>query len=414
MRIYQFSNVSRALVHRNFLIYAIGSVFSLTGTWMQRIATGWLTWELTGSATWLGIVALADLFPAVIVAPFAGVAADRLDRRKVIMVAQIIGALVCGTLTALYFMDAVTIWVLLAVMLAFGIADSFSQPFRLAFVTALVPREDIAAAVALKSVIFNLARFIGPAAAGVVIAGAGFGWAFLANCLSFLVLFVALQQLRVPPSQQADRAKGNGVFRQAVEGLGYACRQTGVGVILAILLVTCLTARPVVELLPGWAGEIFSGDAADLAALASSIGAGAVLGGVWLAGRPSRLGLVRVFLTCCMGLAVSLFLFALSTRTAIAIPLLVVSGFFMIATAISAQTLVQLNTEESLRGRVLSLYAMIIRGGPAFGALIIGAFGDLLGLRWPLMVGMVVLLVISFAVYLRRRSIEQRLEMNSG
>lgn len=407
--LFQLSNVSRVLAYRNFKIYAAGSIVSLVGTWTQRIATGWLTWELTGSSTWLGVVAFADLFPAVVVAPFAGVAADKFDRLRVLMYSQFIGALVCGTLTALYFIDAVSIWVLLFVTLVLGTADAFLQPFRLAIVTSLVPKSEIAAAVALKSVVFNLARFIGPAVAGVVIAGAGVGWAFMLNSFSFLILFMALQQLRLTVAEQVASKKKASVFRHMLEGLVYSAREAGIGLVLALLLVSCLTARPVVELLPGWAGEIFGGDAADLAKLASSIGAGAVLGGLWLAVRSNQRGLVRVFLACCLGLAASLLVFAVSKSTLIAVPLLVLSGFFMITSAIAAQTIVQLKVREELRGRVLSIYGMIIRGGPAFGALFMGFAAEYVGLRWPLIAGTVVLLGFSVAVGLRRKTMEDAL-----
>ncbi|QDZ10233.1 MFS transporter [Devosia ginsengisoli] len=407
---FQFGKILQTLAHRNFGVYVAGNVGSLIGTWMQRIAAGWFTWELTQSATWLGLVAFADLFPAVVIAPFAGVAADRWDRLKMMKLAQILGFLIGGVLALLFFAGQVTVWTLLIVTLMLGTVDAFVQPFRLAFVSALVPRSDLTTAVAIKSITFNLARFVGPAIAGIVIATVGVGWAFAANALSFLVLLGALLMVRLAPVARTVPTKKVSVIADAIEGVRHAVSTPGIGIVLGLLSVTCLAGRPVVELLPGWAGEIFSGNASDLAALTSAVGIGAVFGGLWLAGRPSIVGLVRAYLFCCLGMALSLLAFSLSFHTLVALPTMVVSGFFLVASAICAQTLVQVNVEDGLRGRVLSVYAMILRGGPAVGALIMGYMGDFVGLRWPLIGGCVILLVATGLVFLRRRGIEDVLE----
>ncbi|WP_164721709.1 MFS transporter [Silicimonas algicola] len=397
------------LLQPNFGIYILGNAVSLIGTWTQRIAAGWLVWELTGSPAWLGVIAFADLFPAVVIAPFAGVAADRWSRLRVMRLAQALGAVFAGLLALLYFAGLVDIWTLLAMTLALGVVDSFVQPFRLAVVSALVERESLTSAVAIKSVTFNLARFVGPAVAGIIIATVGVGWAFAVNALSFLALLAALMVVRElrPP---LPRPPAQGLFAEAAAGLRYALRTPGLAVVLGLLSATCLFARPVVELLPGWAGRIFGGDATNLAALTSAIGVGAVAGGVWLAGRPSAQGLVRIMILCCYGLVASLLAFAVAPGMLVALPLMAVTGFFLITSAISTQTLIQLNVEDRMRGRVLSVYAMIIKGGPAVGALVMGFAATAAGLRWPLVAAMALLALATIAAHQGRRRMEVQLE----
>jgi predicted MFS family arabinose efflux permease len=200
------------------------------------------------------------------------------------------------------------------------------------------------------------------------------------------------------------------VLRDALEGARYAMGAPGVGLVLLLLAATCFTGRPVVELLPGWAGEIFAGTASDLAALTSAIGIGAVIGGLWLAGRPSTRGLVKAFLACCFGLVASVTAFALASSTIVALPLMVVAGFFLVSSAICAQTMVQLNVADEMRGRVLSLYAIILRGGPAVGALLMGFVAESVGLRAPQIIGMLLLFLATLAMLSRRREMEAALE----
>ncbi|GGL80876.1 MFS transporter [Wenxinia marina] len=408
-----FRKVLDTLLEPNFGIYILGNAISLIGTWTQRVAAGWLVWQLTGSPAWLGVIAFADLFPAVVIAPFAGVAADRWSRLRIMRLAQALGAVIAGVLAVLYFAGLAGIWVLVGMTLALGLVDAFVQPFRLALVSELVERDRLTSAVAIKSVTFNLARFVGPAVAGLIIATVGVGWAFTVNALSFLALFAALavvRELRPPP----PRPPAQGVFTEAAAGVRYAARTPGLAVVLGLLTATCLLARPVVELLPGWAGRIFGGTATDLAALTSAIGIGAVGGGIWLAGRPSASGLVWIMILCCYGLVASLIVFAMAPGMIVALPLMVVTGFFLVTSAISTQTLIQLNVEDRMRGRVLSVYAMIIKGGPAIGALVMGFAATAAGLRLPLVVAMVLLALATVAAHLGRRRMEGQLERHDG
>lgn len=405
------ARVITTLSNPNFGIYIAGTSVSLIGTWMQRIAAGWLVWELTGSAAWIGVLAFFDLFPPMIIAPFAGVLSDRWERMRIIKVAQALGAVIAIALTVLYFTGHATLWVVLLATLVLGIVDAFVQPFRLALVPALVERKDLGSAVAIKSITFNLARFIGPAIAGIVIASVGLGWAFAANAASFLALMLALRFVRARAQTRAPGGPGISVLGQAVEGFRYAISAPGVGPVLLLLLATCLAGRPVIEMLPGWAGQVFGGTATDLAKLTSAVGVGAVIGGLWLAGRPSIHGLVNAYMFCSAGIVVSLLAFSLAPTMNYALPAVAVVGFFLVSAAICAQTLVQLNVPDQMRGRIMSVYAILLKGGPAFGALIMGFAGDVWGLRLPLVVAMVLLAFAVLFVALRRRQLAMSLEL---
>ncbi|MGA7259350.1 MAG: MFS transporter [Stellaceae bacterium] len=180
-------NIARAFAHRNYLVYVSGNSTSLIGWWLERVAVGWLTWTMTHSGAWLGLISLADFLPVLFLAPFAGVLADRRDRVWTIRITQWIGCVQASLLAILVVSDAMTIEILFALVLMLGIASGMAQPSRLALIPTLVDRESLASALAINSVIFNLARFIGPALAGIVIAEIGIAAAFAANAVSYTV-----------------------------------------------------------------------------------------------------------------------------------------------------------------------------------------------------------------------------------
>src|SRR6266567_3648236 len=176
-----FDNVSRAFAHRNYRVYVSGNSISLVGWWLQRVAVGWLAWTLTHSGTWLGLVSLADFLPVLFLSPFAGVLADRRDRVWIIRITQLAGCAQASLLAVLVATDLITIHLLFTLVLLLGIASAISQPSRLALIPALVDRASLPSALAINSVLFNLARFVGPAIAGILIAEVGIASAFAAN-----------------------------------------------------------------------------------------------------------------------------------------------------------------------------------------------------------------------------------------
>ncbi|WP_158045783.1 MFS transporter [Skermanella pratensis] len=379
-----FGGILRALRNPNYGLYTAGNAVSLIGTWMQRIAVGWLTWQLTGSGAWLGAIAFADLFPTVFVGPFAGAVADRWDRLRVTKVSQALAMVQAITLFALTWFDLMTIELLFALTVALGVIAGFNQPARLALIPSLVRREDLPAAVAINSIIFNSARFVGPAVAGLMIVTGGLASAFAVNALTFVLFLVALSRIRLPAEPPAPPRVRNSLFRDVGDGIRYTAFHEGIAPMMILLIAVCLCVRPVVELLPGFAAAVFASGAGGLAVLTSTIGAGAVLGGLWLVRRSDSGGLTGIALGNTLVLSLALLAFVSTDQWWVAIPSLGVLGACMVVTGVGTQTLLQLSVAGEMRGRVLSLYGVIFRGGPALGALIVGVASERFGLRIPL------------------------------
>ncbi|MBT6117608.1 MAG: MFS transporter [Rhodospirillaceae bacterium] len=399
-----------ALHHRNFAIYTLGNAVSLTGTWMQRVAIGWLTWELTHSGLWLGIISFADLFPSLIVGPIAGAAADRWDRLRVTRVSQALAMIHSVVLFALTAMGWITIELLLGLTLYLGVVIGFNQPARMALVPALVPREQVPTALATNSIIFNSARFVGPAAAGLAIVWGGVAVAFLVNSLTFVVFLVCLARLRLDPAALRPAARPRGFLHEMNAGIRYTARHEGIGTLILLLLTVCLFTRPFVELLPGFADAVFDAGAGGLALLTSTIGAGAMLGGLWLSGRPDQRDLTRIVLLASAAQCLTLLAFVATDSLWLALPALAVAGFAMVAGGVGSQTLVQHAVAEDMRGRVMSFYGLTFRCGPALGALVMGWASEFMGLRWPLAIGAALTLALCLRLWLRRDRIAQAAE----
>lgn len=396
----------------NYAIYTAGNSVSLIGTWVQRIAIGWLTWELTGSGVWLGLIALADLFPATLLGPFAGAIADRTNRLKLTFFCQ----LAAGFFTILLFLLSVTgyidIYSLFLLTLASGVMMAIHQPARLALVSALVPREQLPAAVAMNSVVFNVARFIGPAIAGVTIALSGVSLAFLINALTFVVFLIALKRTKVDHDEHKPNASAT-LIRDLMAGYRYAISHPGLSVLLLLMFFTSIAGRPVVELLPGFADAVFAAGAPGLAILTSALGAGSIVAGVWLGGGTYPRGLPRAAIYSASLLVCAIFLFVATKNLWVAVPAMTVAGFAMTGTSVASQTMIHLAVDPSMRGRVLSMYGMIFRGGPAIGALIMGAASDFVGLRLPLAAGALVLLLIVAWTFLQLEKINRSLSLDA-
>ncbi|HUA52299.1 MAG TPA: MFS transporter [Candidatus Sulfotelmatobacter sp.] len=404
-----FRNVVRALANRNYRIYAVGNFVSLCGTWLQRIAVGWLAWQLTRSGAWLGIVAFADLFPTVVLSPFAGTLADRRDRLALLKVTQSAAMAQAIGLAAMTFAGAMTIGWLVALSLTMGVVNAFNQPARLALIPSLVERAELPAAVAINSTIFNGARFLGPAAAGAVIAHGSIGLAFALNAASFVVFLIALHRVRLIEDETPPAAR-RGFLSDSLEGYAYVARHPGIGPMIVLLAATSIGSRAYVELLPGFADAVFGRGAQALAWLTATTGLGAMVGGILMASRGGGAGLTRVVIANVLLMAVALLGFTATTSFWVALACVFVAGFSLVINGIGGQTLVQTAVDSTMRGRVMSLYGMIFRGGPALGVLIMGSASTRFGLRLPVACG--ALLCAGFWLWarLRRERIAAALE----
>jgi MFS family permease len=403
--------IALPLRNANFGIYSLGSAVSLTGMWMERIAIGWLTWELTESGFWLGIVAFADFCPVILIGPIAGAAADRWDRLLVVKVSQATLLVQAAVLWALTVSGHINVGLIVALMAIHGIVVAFNQPARLALVPSLVPHADLGSAVAINSVIFNLARFIGPIFAGLAIVWSGVAAAFATNLLGYVVFLLALARIRIAPAEGETVAPPRSFIADLRDGILYTATHPGIGALLGLLIAIGVGGRPLTELLPGLADDVFHAGAGGRSILASALGGGAIQGGVWLAHRAHSANLMGITLAATAVGAFATMAAIATERLWLAVPAVVVFGFCMSTAGIASQTLVQLASDRSMRGRVMGLYGLIFRGGPAIGALGAGLVSVRLGLRWPVFLGAVLVLAVWLWTYLARERIAAALEI---
>ncbi len=387
--------IRSALAHRDFRLFSGGNVASHVGTWVQRMSVGWLAWELTRSGTWLGIVAFADLFPTVLLAPITGVVAERVERLRALRAVQALNLVQAVLLAGFTLSGAITIEILLILVAVGGTVLAFGQPVRLAIVPSLVARQDLSAAIGINSLIFNGARFVGPMIAGFLILRYGVGWAFAFNAATFVVFLAMLSRIRLEHREQRALARGvRNVPGEIADGYAYAARHKGIGPMLIVLTIVAICARPFMELLPGFADAVFGRGAEGLAWLTSAAGLGAMLGGLWLAQRGAVAGLTATTVSCIALLAAMLIGFSATDVFWLALPCLAVAGFAMIVVGAGEQTLLQNAVDPGLRGRVMGLYGMINRGGPAVGALVMGTLSSYVGLQWPVAGGAAICLLV--------------------
>ena len=398
--------ISQTLRQPNYGVYVAGNSLSLIGSWMQRIAVGWLAWELSHSGAVLGLVAFADLAPTLMVGPFGGALADRLDRRKLLMIGQSINMVLSFILAVLTASGLMTVPLLVLIIGINGAVIGINQPARLALISGLVARENLPTAVAVNSLVFNLARFIGPAIAGLVIHYFDTSLVFFLNTLSFVSFLIALNRLDLPERDHRSSGEGQPSMLQAIaEGLRYVLRHPGIGPLLALNATMAISARPYVELLPGFADAVFDRGAWGLAMLSSAVGLGAIAAGLFLAQRGPQKGLVETAMLAALLIALSALGLALSPTFSTALIAVTAGGFGMVVAGVGTQTLMQTSVDEAMRGRVLSLFGLVFRSGPAIGALLIGLASELIGLRWPLAFGSIIGAVAFVVVWRRRESI---------
>lgn len=375
--------IARALSHRDYRRFIGGDGISLVGNWVQRVAVGWLTWELTHSGTWLGIIAMAELFPSILFGPLGGAIADKWDRRRIAIAAELVLMVQAIGLAVLTWTGIIDIWFLLALTLVRGVVNAGSHPARQSMVPSLVPPSELSSAIAFNSMIFNVARFIGPAVAGIIIAQFGIAQAFAVNALSFLVFILALVRLELPYAEQFTR-KHQSLISDLTEGVRYVVGHPGIGPMLALLCATSLLVRPLTDLLPGYAGAVYTSGATGLAWMTSAMGLGSMIAAGRIAQRGQVAGLTRLSVTSVGIMSLATLAFALAPSFWAGLVLLAVASYGITITGVGAQALIQGAVSGALRGRVVSVYGMIFRAGPAMGALLIGALSEVFGWHWPL------------------------------
>lgn len=373
--------IGRALKIRNYRIYWLAAIQSLIGTWVQTVATGWLAWQLTESPAWLGAIAFAEMAPTLLVSPLAGVFIDRREPKQVLIVTQIFLGVQATLLAVLTGVGWITAPFLLALSFVKGGILAFNHPARLALVPMLVPKSELSTAIAINSATFHGARFVGPAVAGLVIVWGGVAPAFAVNAATFFVLVTALTQIRLAPHLNAIRKSKAGVFADLAEGLGYLRHHDAIRSVLIMLAAVAVVLQPYMDMLPGFAADVYREGADALAIMTAATGLGAMCAALWLAQRGTTEGLTRVVTRSLLAGIVGLIAFTATDQFVVALPALAVVGFAFVATGTSAQILLQNTVASEMRARVMGIYGTIFLGGPAAGALILGGIASWVGLR---------------------------------
>jgi MFS family permease len=398
--------ILRALANRNYRIYACGNSISMVGTWVQRVAVGWLTWELTQSTMWLGMIAFAELLPTLLVGLFAGAIADKGNRLQLFRISQILALSQSALLWFLTFTGLITADLLFILTLYLGFVYGFVQPVRLALIPSLVRSNDLHAAISCNSLFFNIARVIGPMIAGAVIINWNIAHAFGINIATYLVLLWATSFLRTS-DYSSKNAKNYGMLSGIKEGIYYALTHKAIRPMFFLFAITATFGRPFAELLPGLTVDVLDGGALELAWLTSSTGAGAIVAGVFLSQQRHTTGLRRLVLINTALFGVSLIALVASTWFWIAVPCTMVAGFSMVTCAVGVQSIIQAQVADEFRGRVLSLYGFIFRAGVGLGSLCLGTLASDFGLPWPIRAAALVCIATAILGWMTLRSPQQ-------
>jgi MFS family permease len=397
----------RALRHRNFQLFFSGQLISLIGTWMQSVAQSWLVYRLTGSALLLGSVGFASQIPVFLFAPLGGIAADRYNRRHIVIGTQIAAMVLAFILAALTLSHRVQVWHVFVLASLLGVVNAFDIPGRQSFLVDMVGKEDLMNAIALNSSMFNGARVIGPAIAGILVAKIGEGWCFFANAVSYIAVIIGLLLMRVESKVRALMASP---FEHMMEGFRFVDRTAPIRALLLLLGLVSLVGMPYVVLMPIFADKILHGGARGLGILMGATGVGALLGALTLAFREGVKGLGRWVALCCAGFGASLVVFSLSHRFWISVILLLPVGYCMMLQMACSNTLIQVMVPDALRGRVMAVYSMMFMGMAPIGALLGGALADRLGAQVTVAIGGVACVVGAgwFALHLPKIRVEAR------
>jgi len=407
--------VFRALRRRNYRLFFVGQALSLTGMWIQMVAQSWLMYRLTDQAFAVAWVAIAQQGPGLLVGPIAGALADRHSRRSILVLAQAASVVPALVLAGLVVTDLISAVSLFGLSLVAGVARAFEIPTRQAFVPELIDREEIPNAIALNSIVFNVARLVGPALGGVLIATVGEAACFVANAFLLVPVIGLLLAIRISP-RTISNAGGSSLVSEVGAAVRYVFTEPILWALLGGLAVASMAGMPYTVLLPSFASRVLGAGPEIFGILTGSVGIGAILSAFVLAAREEAAGLDTWLVGS--GLLFAAGLFALSQTTAL-IPALVAlsivgAGFMFLMAA--TNTLIQLRVPDELRGRVMSFHTALFLGLFPFGGLAAGALADSVGEAFVMQWGALVVAVgvLGFGSVLLRHRHDWKAPLRDG
>lgn len=366
----------RALRHRNYRLFFIGQLISLTGTWMQNVAQGWLVLRLTDSPAMLGLVAAASSLPILLFSLPAGTLADRVSKRNLLIATQVVAMLLALSLALLTISGLVQVWHVLVLATLLGTANAFDGPARQSFTVEMVGREDLLNAIALNSSIFNASRMVGPAVAGIVVALVGEGPAFALNAASFIFVIAGLLMMRLPPFTRPAGAARSGQLRA---GLAYIADEPRVRALLLLAGSISLFCFVHIPLLPIFARDVLGQGAMGLGALSAASGIGALVAALILAQQGDKLPRGRLLSTAVLLYPPLMIAFTTARSLPVAMLLIAVAGWAGVTTMALTNTLIQSIVPDELRGRVMSVFTLLLMGLSPLGGMFAGLVAQLVG-----------------------------------
>lgn len=384
-KLQDFSHAWRALRHRNFRLFFGGQSISLIGTWMTRIATGWLVYRLTHSAMLLGTVSFSGQIPTFLFAPFAGVWVDRLNRQRVLVWTQALSMIQSLALAALTLTGHITITWILILAISQGIINAFDMPGRQSFLVQMVEdRRDLGNAIAINSSMVNVARLIGPSLAGMLIAATNEGWCFFVDGVSYIAVIASLVAMRITTPDVRKPAAS--MWHELHEGWTYVSGFVPIRIILTLFAVISLMGMPFVVLMPIFAARVLHGGPHTLGFLMGAMGVGALVSALSLAARKSVRGLIRMIPVAAAVFGLGLIGFGMSRFFWLSMLMVLIAGMGMMQGMAASNTIIQTLVSEDKRGRVMSYYTMAFMGMAPFGSLLAGSMASAVGAPWTVIV----------------------------
>jgi MFS family permease len=374
-------------------------MISVIGTWMQSVAQSWLVYRITGSPAMLGLVAFAGQIPIFLMSPAAGYAADRFNRHRMVIATQSASMVLALTLAALTLAGRIKVWEIFVLATFLGVANAFDIPARQSFLVEMVGREDLMNAIALNSSMFNSARIIGPAIAGILVAKIGEGWCFFANGISYVAVIAGLLVMKVGPFRPA--AATMSAWHTVREGFRYVGGTMPIRAIVQLLAVVSFAGLPYTVLMPIFADRILHGNAQTLGILMGATGLGALFGALLIASRSGLKGFMVWIPVAATGFALSLVGFSASSNVWLSCAMLFVAGFSVTIQVGASNTLIQSIVPDHLRGRAMSVYSMMYIGVGPVGAMVAGFAADTFGARLTILAGAAICAAASVAFALR-------------
>ncbi len=395
----------RALRHRNFQLFFGGQIISLTGTWMQSVAQAWLVYSITKSSFLLGAVGFASQIPVFLLAPLGGATADRINRHRLIVATQTASMILAAILAWLTLSHRVQVAHIFVLATLLGVVNAFDIPGRQSFLVDMVGKEDLMNAIALNSSIFNGARSIGPAVAGILVARIGEGSCFAVNAISYGAVIAGLLLMNVRSRRRTSKSSP---LADIVEGFRWVNRTKVIRALLLLIGLVSLVGMPYTVLMPIFADQILHGGARGLGILMGATGVGALLGALTLASKTGVTGLGRWVAVSCASFGVTLILFSYSHHFWLSVAFLLPAGFSMMLQMGCSNTLIQTMVPDRLRGRVMAVYSMMFMGMAPFGALLGGAIAHRVGAPATIAIGGVASII--GAIWFGRQLPELRIE----